>query len=77
MKSAAATDVQDARTTPVISPVEFDQPLTSAQLATLLQISVRTLAGWRADNIVPFWRINPRCIRYRWRDVEAALALRR
>jgi hypothetical protein len=77
MKSATESVVQDAVTTPIAPLYQLDQPLTSAQLAARLQISVRTLADWRKDNVVPFMRINSRCIRYRWHDVITALSLRR
>jgi DNA-binding transcriptional MerR regulator len=51
-----------------------EKPLTSAQLAEHLQVSTRTLATYRAKNLIPYWRINARNIRYRLSDVEAALA---
>jgi excisionase family DNA binding protein len=56
--------------TPIITT---EQPLTTAQLAEHLQITTRTLATYRAQRRIPFWRINARNIRYRLSDVEAAL----
>lgn len=64
----------------VISPAitnGAEQPVTSAQLARHLQVTPRTLASWRAQGKVPYWRINPRNFRYRIRDVETALSLSR
>lgn len=51
-----------------------EKPLTSAQLAEHLQITTRTLATYRAQRRIPFWRLNARNIRYRLSDVEQALA---
>jgi hypothetical protein len=52
-----------------------EQPVTSAQLARHLQITTRTLATWRSQGKIPFWRINSRNLRYRIRDVETALSM--
>ena len=35
--------------------------------------TTRTIFNWRASGRVPFWRINPRVIRYSLSEVEAAL----
>ena len=51
-----------------------EKPLTSAQLAEHLQVTTRTLATYRAERRIPFWRINSRNIRYKLSDVEKALA---
>ena len=51
-----------------------EKPVTSAQLAEHLQVTTRTLATYRAQRRIPFWRINARNIRYRVSDVERALA---
>jgi excisionase family DNA binding protein len=53
--------------------VNTEQPLTTAQLAKHLQVTTRTLATYRANGRIPFWRLNSRNIRYRLSDVEAAL----
>jgi len=61
----------------VISPAitnGAEKPLTSAQLAEHLQVTTRTLATYRAQRRIPFWRINSRTVRYRLSDVERALA---
>jgi hypothetical protein len=54
-----------------------DQPVTSAQLARHLQVTPRTLASWRAQGKIPYWKINARNLRYRIRDVEIALSMPR
>jgi len=53
--------------------IHAEQPLTSAQLAQLLQVTTRTLAEYRAKKKIPFLRVNRRTIRYKVSDVEAAL----
>jgi len=50
-----------------------ERPVTTAQLADHLQVTTRTLAAYRAQKRIPFWRINSRNIRYRLSDVERAL----
>jgi hypothetical protein len=60
-----------------ITAADPDRPVNSRQCAEHLQVSTRTLAAWRAQNKIPFWRINPRNFRYRIRDVETALSLAR
>jgi predicted site-specific integrase-resolvase len=50
-----------------------EQPVTSAQLAAHLQITTRTLATYRAQRKVPYWKLNARNFRYRISDVEKAL----
>jgi hypothetical protein len=62
----------------VVSPAitnGIEQPVTTDQLSRHLQVTTRTLAAWRAERRIPFWRINARCIRYRLSDVERALAM--
>jgi len=49
-------------------------PVTTRQLANYLQVTTRTLATWRAEGRIPFWRLTPRCLRYNLDDVERALA---
>jgi Helix-turn-helix domain len=51
-----------------------EQPLTSEQIARHFQISMRTLANWRASRRIPFWKINSRNFRYKLSDCEAALS---
>jgi excisionase family DNA binding protein len=61
----------------VISPAitnGAEQPVTTAQLAEYLQVTERTLATYRAQRRIPFWKINARNFRYRLSDVEKALA---
>jgi hypothetical protein len=51
-----------------------EQPVTTSQLARHLQVNARTLGAYRAQQRIPYWRVNSRCIRYRISDVEAALS---
>jgi hypothetical protein len=59
---------------PLITNGSVEQPVTTAQLAAHLQLTDRTIAAYRAQRRIPFWRINSRCIRYKLSDVEAALS---
>ena len=38
--------------------------LTTSQLAARFQVTPRTIQSWRDRKIIPFIRINSRCIRY-------------
>jgi len=69
-KSAAATI--EPFVPPLFAAVE--QPVTTRQLAKHLQVTVRTVAEWRARRRIPFWKINSRNIRYRISDVERVLS---
>jgi hypothetical protein len=78
-KQALARRASKSRTSsePVFVPPIFaavEQPVTTLQLAAHLQVSTRTLATYREQRIIPFWRINSRNIRYRISDVERALS---
>jgi hypothetical protein len=57
---------------PIVSPVE--RPITTQQLAAHLQVTTRTIASYRDQKLIPFWRINARRILYRLSDVERSLA---
>ena len=59
-----------------VSPVfaGIEKPITTKQLAKHLQVSTRTIASYREQRLIPFWRLNSRNIRYRVSDVERALA---
>jgi hypothetical protein len=59
-----------------VSPVfaGIERPVTTRQLADHLQVSERTIASYREQRLIPFWRLNSRNIRYRVSDVERALA---
>ena len=52
-----------------------DRPVNSRQIADYFQVTTRTLATWRAEGRIPYWKINPRNFRYRIRDCETALSL--
>jgi len=57
-----------------LEPITAERPVTTQQLADHLLITTRTLAKYRQQRLIPFWRINPRRILYRLSDVERALA---
>jgi hypothetical protein len=59
---------------PQTSATNGEQPVTTRQLAEHLQVTTRTLATYRAQRRIPFWKINARNFRYRITDVEKALA---
>jgi excisionase family DNA binding protein len=50
-----------------------DWPISTRQLANYLSVTPRTLATWRRERRIPFWKINARLVRYSLNDVEAAL----
>ena len=60
----------------LVSPIfaDIEKPVTSRQLADHLQVTTRTLANYRDQRLIPFWRLNSRNIRYRISEVERALA---
>jgi hypothetical protein len=51
-----------------------ERPVTTRQLADHLQVTTRTIANYREQRLIPYWRINSRNIRYRISDVERALS---
>jgi len=61
---------------PVISPIlaAVEQPVTTRQLASHLQCSERTIANYRSQGIIPYWRVTARRILYRISDVERHLS---
>ena len=63
----------------LVSPIyaAVERPVTTAELAKHLSVTPRTLATYRAERKIPFWRINSRQIRYRISDVERDLARNR
>jgi len=58
---------------PIVAGLE--RPVTTAQLAEHLQVTTRTIANYREQRIIPFWRLNARRILYRLSDVERSLSL--
>jgi excisionase family DNA binding protein len=58
---------------PLAAVSNFERPVTTSQLAEHLQVTERTIATWRHDGLIPFWRINARSFRYRISTVEKAL----
>jgi phage terminase Nu1 subunit (DNA packaging protein) len=62
----------------LISPVERAKLVGQAELAKLLDISERTLEGWRRrGDGPPFIRLGPKLARYRLDDVKRWLGERR
>jgi hypothetical protein len=57
---------------PMFNGVE--RPVTTAQLAAHFQVTTRTIANYREQRLIPYWRINSRNIRYRISYVERALS---
>lgn len=47
--------------------------MTTRQLANYLQVTTRTLANWRAEGRIPYWRVTARAFRYALSEVERAL----
>jgi hypothetical protein len=60
----------------LVSPIfnGIERPVTTAQLAAHLQVTTRTIANYREQRLIPYWRLNSRNIRYRISEVERALA---
>jgi predicted site-specific integrase-resolvase len=56
-----------------LRPSQDDRLLRERTCAKHLDISHRTLEGWRKKGIVPYLRITPKSIRYRLADVLQAL----
>lgn len=54
-------------------PLNREWPVTTRQLANYLRVTTRTLANWRAEGRIPFWKLTARAIRYDLSSVEAAL----
>jgi hypothetical protein len=71
-----STSRESSEPVPFVSPIfnGIERPVTTAQLAAHLQVTSRTIANYREQRLIPFWRLNSRNIRYRLSDVERALA---
>ena len=61
-----------------VSPIfnGIERPITTAELAQHLRVSTRTIASYREQRLIPFWRLNARRILYRLSDVERCLSLK-
>jgi excisionase family DNA binding protein len=46
-----------------------DGLLTKRELAERLQISLRTCDSWMRNGRVPYFKIGPKTVRFRWNDV--------
>jgi Helix-turn-helix domain len=61
----------------LVSPIYAgERPVTTAQLAEHLQVTTRTIANYREQRLIPYWRLNARRILYRISDVERCLSLK-
>jgi DNA-binding transcriptional MerR regulator len=47
---------------------------TTPEMSKLCRVTPRTLAEWRNQGLIPFWRVNSRVIRYPVDDVLRALS---
>jgi len=47
---------------------------TTPEMSNLCRVTARTLAEWRKQGLIPFWRVNARVIRYPVDDVMKALS---
>jgi len=56
-------------------PVEISYELIDTpEVAQRAKVCPRTVQNWTSQKLIPVIRISARCTRYRWQDVEAALA---
>lgn len=55
-------------------PEEFEELLTYEQVAARLKLKRTAVQTLVARRVIPVIRLNSRCLRFRWREVEAALA---
>ncbi len=56
------------------NPLGVEQPVTSVQFCAHFQITPRTLANWRAEKRIPFFRLSAKNFRYRLSECERVLA---
>ncbi len=57
---------------PAVTVVGHPQPLTRSELASFLNVSVRTIDGYVLSRRIPYIRLG-RLLRFRVQDVERAL----
>lgn len=48
--------------------------LTRKQVATLLNVHLRTVDGWIANGVLPYKKISRKCLRFRAADIAAFVA---
>ena len=65
--------VSSALAPPPIIYDGMERPVTTEELARHLTVTERTVATWRSQGLIPYWRINARSFRYRISTVEKAL----
>ena len=51
-----------------------EELIDTPEVAERAKVCPRTVQSWSSRKIIPVIRIGPRCVRYKWRDVEKALA---
>jgi helix-turn-helix protein len=63
---------------PLVSPIfnGIEKPITTAEVASRLKVTERTIATYRQKRIIPFMRVTARRILYRWSDIERVLSLK-
>jgi excisionase family DNA binding protein len=54
--------------------LEAEGLIKTPEVAQRAKVSRRTVQTWTAQKVIPVVRISPRCVRYKWQDVERALA---
>lgn len=47
-----------------------DQLLTAAEVAAILQVTVRTVMNYKANNLIPYYQVG-RVLRFRMSDLQA------
>ncbi|PYJ44068.1 MAG: hypothetical protein DME86_01230 [Verrucomicrobia bacterium] len=48
--------------------------IDTPEVAQRAKVCPRTVQNWASQKLIPVIRVSPRCVRYRWQDVERALA---
>jgi len=76
VKNSAQAKRYNTGGAPLVAPMfnAVERPITSKELAQHLRVTTRTIASYREQRLIPFWRLNARRILYRLSDVERALA---
>ena len=78
VQARRAKSCESSEPVTLVAPIfnGIERPVTTAQLAAYLQVTTRTIANYRDQRLIPFWRINARRILYRLSDVERCLSLK-
>ena len=77
-KAQRAKSRESSQPVTLVSPVfaAVERPITTSELAVHLRCTTRTVANYREQRLIPFWRLNARRILYRLSDVERCLSLK-